>query len=134
LPYVFIGFGGITYDLKQTIAPPLSFIERGPSRSNAVDTIIVVSDGRQFLLTTNALSTETTFAINFAMGTDFRIPLGRGGVGVRLEIADHLAASPLELRVEELSPFSTLPSDNVVHFRRVHHLSASAGLVVQIGR
>jgi hypothetical protein len=134
-PYGFIGFGGITYNLKQPIAPPLSFIERGPSGSNAASgTIIVASDGRQFLLTTNALSTETTFAFNVGIGTDFRIPLGGGGVGVRLEIADHVAASPLAFRVEELSSFRTLPSDSGIRFRLVHHLSASAGLVVQIGR
>jgi hypothetical protein len=134
-PYGFIGFGGITYKLKQPIAPPLSFIERGPSGADAPNrTIIVVGDGRQFLLTTNALSTETTFAVNVGIGTDFRIPVGGGGIGVRLEVADHLAASPLALRVEELSPFRASPSDNGVRFRRVHHLSASAGLVVQIGR
>ena len=68
------------------------------------------------------------------MGTDFRIPLGRGGVGLRVEISDHLSASPLGLRIEELSPVGTLRSDTGVRFRLVHHLSATAGLVVQIGR
>jgi hypothetical protein len=88
--------GGITYNLKKTIAPPLTFIERGSSRPDAArNTIIVVSDGRQFLLTTNASSTETVFAANVGVGTDFRIPLRRAGVGVRLEIADHIAVSPL---------------------------------------
>jgi hypothetical protein len=134
-PYGFVGLGGITYDLDKTIAPSLAFVERGPSRPGAAgDTIVIVSDGRQFLLTTNALSTETVFAVNFGLGADFRIPLGKGGVGLRLEVADRLAPSPLALRVEQLSSFGTLPSDTGVRYRFVHHLSATAGLVLQIGR
>ena len=134
-PYAFVGVGGITYNLNQTIAPPLAFIERGPSRPVAAgNTTIVVSDNRQFLLTTNALSTETVFAFNVGLGTDFRIPLRGGGVALRVEIADHLAPSPLALRVEELAPFGGVLSDTGVRYRLVHHLSATAGLVVQIGR
>jgi len=132
-PYGFIGFGGITYNLKQTVPPPLTFVQLGPSVPAANRTIIV-SDGRQFLLTTNALSTETVFAVNAGLGTDFRIPMRKGGVSLRLEIADHVAASPLAFRVEELSPFGAGVSDTGVRYRLVHHLSATAGLVVQIGR
>jgi hypothetical protein len=132
-PYGFVGLGGITYKLKRTIAPPLAFIERGPSRPNTTDTIIVVSDGRQFLLTTNALSTETVLAFNVGIGTDFRIPLGRAGIALHLELADHLGSSPLALRVEQLSSFGGV-SDTGVRYRLVHHFSATAGLVVQIGR
>jgi hypothetical protein len=134
-PYGFIGFGGITYNLKKAITPPLTFIEQGPSRPDANgNTVIVLSDGRQFLVTTNALSTDTVFAVNVGLGADFRIPLRRAGVGLRLEVADHIAASPLALRVEELSPFGALPSDTGIRSRLVHHLSATAGLVVQFGR
>jgi hypothetical protein len=134
-PYGFFGLGGITYDLKTTIAPPLTFVEHDASRPDATNTtIIVVNDGRQVLLTTNALSTETVFAANIGLGVDFRIPRKRGGVGIRVEIADHLAGSPLALRVEELSPFGLARSDTGVRYRLVHHLSATVGLVVQIGR
>jgi len=132
-PYGFFGVGGITYNLKQTIAPPLTFLERAPSTSPG-NTIIVASDGRQFLLTTNALSMETALAFNVGLGTDFRIPLKGGSVAVRLEVADHVAASPLAFRIEELSPFGAVPSDSGARYRLVHHLSATAGLVVQIGR
>jgi hypothetical protein len=131
-PYGFVGLGGITYKLKQTVAPPLTFIARGPSGS--ADRTIIVSDDRQFLLTTNALRTETVFAVNLGVGTDFRIPMRKGAVALRLEIADHLAASPLAFRVEDLSPFGAIPADTGSRHRLVHHLSASAGLVVQIGR
>jgi hypothetical protein len=134
-PYGFVGLGGITYKLKQTVAPPLTFIERGPSGSGAgAGTTIIVSDGRQFLLTTNALDTETVFAVNVGLGTDFRIPMRKGAVALRLEIADHVAPSPLSFRVEALSPFGALSSDTGSRYRLVHHLTASAGLLVQIGR
>ena len=132
-PYGFFGVGGITYNLKQTIAPPLTFLERDPS-ARAGNAIIVASDGRQFLLTTNALSTETVLAFNVGLGTDFRVPLKVGSVALRLEVADHLAASPLAFRIEELSRFEAVPSDTGARYRLVHHLSATAGLVVQIGR
>ena len=39
-PYGFFGVGGITYDLKQAIAPPLAFLEHPPSAPPA-NTIIV---------------------------------------------------------------------------------------------
>jgi len=132
-PYGFFGVGGITYDLKQAIAPPLAFLEHPPSAPPA-DTIIVTDNGHQFLLTTNTLSTETVFAFNLGLGTDFRIPLKSGGVALRLEVADHIAGSPLAFRVEELSSFGTVPIDTGSRYRLVHHLSATAGVVVQIGR
>ena len=134
-PYGFVGVGGITYNLKKAVAPPVTFIDHAPSRPDtAGTTVIVLSDGRQFIITTNALSTETVFALNVGLGADFRIPLRRAGIGLRLEVADHLAASPLAFRVEELSAFGTSPSDTGIRSRLVHHLSATAGLVVQIGR
>jgi hypothetical protein len=132
-PYGFVGFGGITYNLKQTIAPPLTFVGVPGQPTVGSTTTIIVSDGRQLLLTTNALSTETVLAVNLGVGTDFRIPMRKGGVALCLEVADHVAASPLAFRVEALAPFGS-GSDTGIRSRLVHHLSATAGLVVQIGR
>lgn len=133
-PYGFFGFGGITYNLKGTIVPPLTFVERTPTRPDARSTIIVAGDGRQFLLSVDQLRLETVFAVTFGLGTDFRIPLGRGGVGLRLEVSDRVAPSPLGLRVQEFSPIGAFAPDAGVRFGVVHHLNATAGLVVQIGR
>lgn len=134
-PYGFVGVGGITYRLKNTISPPLTFVEHGPTLVDRRGNTIVIADaGRQFLLAVDGLSTETVFAINVGAGTDFRVPLGPGGVALRLEISDHVAPSPLGLRIRELSPAGTFASDASVGFRAVHHLSATAGFVVQIGR
>jgi hypothetical protein len=135
-PYGFFGLGAITYDLDRTVSPPLlTFIERSPpARDSRSDLIIADRDGRQFLLAVDELGLETVFAFNFGVGTDFRIPLGAGGLGVRLELSDHISASPLGLRIHDLSRFGVPASDSSVHFARVHHLRASAGLVVQLGR
>jgi hypothetical protein len=133
-PYGFVGLGGITYDLKRPVSPPLTFITRSPTLDSRGNPIIITDDGRQLLLSLDELGTEPVFAVNFGLGTDFRVPLGPGGVGLRLEVSDHVASSPLGLRVRELSPFGGLVSDAGVGFGLVHHLSATAGLVVQIGR
>jgi hypothetical protein len=135
-PYAFFGFGGITYDLERTITPPLlTFIERGPIRSPGREDIVIVEDsGRQFLLAVDELGLETVFAFNFGVGTDLRIPFGPAGVGVRLEVSDHIAPSPLNLQIHELSSFGVPPSRTAVRFGAVHHLRAAVGLVLQVGR
>ena len=133
-PYGFFGIGGITYNLKGTVVPPLTFIEGAPARPDPRSTIIVAGDGRQFLLAVDQLGTETVFAFTFGLGTDFRIPLGRGGVGVRLEASDRVAPSPLGLSIREFSPAGAFAPDAGVRFGFVHHLNVTAGIVVQIGR
>jgi hypothetical protein len=133
-PYGFFGFGGITYNPKRTITPPLTFIEHSGTALPPDSTIIIRDSGRQFLLAIDELGVETEFAFNFGIGTDFRLPLGPGGIGLRLEISDHLAQSPLGLRIRELSPFGGLGADDSVRFGIVHHLSATGGLVIHIGR
>ena len=133
LPYAFVGFGGITYDLSRPVSPPLlTFIERAPV--GRPDVVIAEDDGRQFLLAVDELSLETVLAVNFGVGTDFRVPMGRGSVGVRLEISDHVARSPVTVRIREFGRFGGLASDSAVRFGYVHHLRATAGLVVQLGR
>lgn len=135
LPYGFFGLGGITYDLARRVSPPLlTFIERGRSRPGGADDIVIFDDGREFLLAVDELGVETVFAVNIGVGTDFRIPLGPAGVGVRLEISDHIAQSPVGLRVAELRRSGTLASDTGVRFSLVHHVSATVGLVLQVGR
>lgn len=135
-PYGFFGVGGITYDLARRITPPLfAFIERSRTRPDGTRDIVVVDDdGSQFLLALDTLGLETVFAFNFGVGTDFRIPVGGGALGVRLEVSDHIAASPVGLRISELRRSGQLASDAGAAFGPVHHLRAAVGLVVQVGR
>jgi hypothetical protein len=135
-PYGFFGFGGITYDLARRVTPPLlTFIDRPRTfPEGSPDLIVVEENSQEFLLAIDELGLETVFAFNFGIGTDFRIPLGPGGVGVRLELSDHVAASPVGLRVSSLRRSGLLATDAGVDFGPVHHLRAAVGLVVQLGR
>lgn len=135
LPYAFFGFGGITYDLDRTLPPPLlTFIEREGGRQESGSLIIVEDDGREFLLSVDELGLESVFAFNFGAGADLRIPIGGAGVGLRLEVSDHVARSPVGIRIRELGPSGGLTSDSAVHFGVVHHPRVTAALVLQIGR
>lgn len=136
LPYVFLGLGGITYNLDRTISPPLlTFIERGRSVSTTPGSITIVDDtGREILLAIDELGTESVLSFNFGAGTDLRLPFGGGALGLRLEVSDHIASSPLEVRIRELDGAGGLARDDAVRFGTVHHLRAAAGLVLQIGR
>ena len=134
-PYVFVGLGGITYNLSQTVSPPLlSFVERPPAGGGAQDRLIIEDAGRQFVVAVDELGLETVFALNFGVGTDFRIPVGAGGVGLRLELTDHVAPSPLRLRIRELGTSGGLNTADAVDFGVVHHLRLAAGVVLQFGR
>jgi hypothetical protein len=136
-PYAFVGVGGITYDMARPVRPPLlTFIERSVSRPfNGNGDIVIVGDlGEQFVLAVDELNLETVLALSFGVGSDFRIPLGRGGIGLRLEVSDHLAESPVGLRIRELTPAGGLTSESAVRFGGVHHLRATASVVVQFGK
>jgi hypothetical protein len=134
-PYVFLGFGGITYDLDRTITPPLlTFIERGRTQTRTGGIVITDDDGREFLVAIDELGLETVFALNFGVGADFRIPAGGGAIGIRLELSDHVAPTPLDIRFRELGGRGSIVGDDPIDFGRVHHLRAAAGLVIQIGK
>lgn len=135
-PYVFLGAGGITYNLDRTISPPLlTFIQRSGAINPSTDSLIVIEDdGREFLLAIDELGLETVFSGSFGVGTDLRIPMGGAGVGLRLELGDNVARSPLKVRVRELGAVGGLTNDSTVTFGLVHHLRASVGLVIQIGK
>lgn len=132
-PYAFFGFGGMTYDLDRAVTPSLlTFIER--SRTGVPGIIIVKDEPREFLLGVDDLQTESVFAVSVGIGTDLRVPLGAGGVGLRLEVSDQIARSPVGLRIGELRRSGPLAADTGVNFGPVHHFRATAGLVLHIGR
>lgn len=135
-PYASFGFGGITYDLAQSVGPPLlTFIEGGRGLATTVDELVVVNQrSREFLLAVNEPSQDTVFAVNVAVGTDVRLPIGPGGVGLRLELSDHVASSPVGLWIGELRRANLLASDTGVGSKLVHHLRAAAAFVVYLRR
>ena len=128
-PYVFVGMGAVTYNLEHGVGPPLSVIERRPPSGST----LIVSEPSQSLIVIEELGLETKFTWNFGVGTDFRIPVPGGSVGVRLEVSDHVHPSPVEIEIanlEGVAPVRDVDTD----FGWVHNLRAAAGLVVQFGR
>lgn len=134
-PYVFLGFGGATYDLERSISPPLlNFIEQVPDRPADERLIIVAEDGRQFLVAVNQLGLETRPAFHFGFATDFRIPMGPGGVGLRLEVSDYVTTSPVGLQIAEVRAGGAALHREQVQFGPVHNVRASVGVVLHFGR
>ena len=130
-PYVFVGVGGVTYDLERSVGPPLTFVERRPPVTNGV--IVARSDPDPLLIAVDELGIESRFALNLGVGSDFRVPVGGGSIGVRLELSDHIHRSPVDIRIENLDGFRPAPGSRI-DFGYVHNLRAAAGLVVQFGR
>ena len=136
-PYGFIGIGGVTYDIKQPVRPPLlTFIEGGrtPPFTQNGDIVIVGDFGEEFILAIDELNLETVLAFSFGVGADFRIPLGKGGIGLRVEASDQIAESPVGLRIRELPNDGGLTSVDTIRFGTVHHLQAVASFVIQFGK
>lgn len=133
-PYVFLGFGGVTYDLERTVGPPLTFIERSPPRPPDGRNTFSRDDPDSILIAIDELSLETKFALNLGVGTDVRIPLGPASVGVRLEVSDHIHPSPIDIVVVQLDRFGAGRGDTRLDSGFVHNLRAAAGLVLQFGR
>jgi hypothetical protein len=132
-PYGFGGIGGITYDLARRVSPPLlTFIQDAPRAGGRGD-VIIADSGHQFLLAIDELDTETVFAVNFGVGADFRVPLGPAGIGLRLELSDHIASSPVGLQVAQLQRIGTIGTTGL-QFGLVHHFRFEAGFVIQFGR
>ena len=128
-PYVFAGFGGITYDLDRTVGPPLTFIESPPLGDGPV----VGRSPRSVLISVEELGLETQLAYHVGVGTDFRIPLGPTGLGVRFELSDHIHDSPLDLEVTAIDALLG-PESTRLEFDLVHNLRASVGVVLLFGR
>jgi len=129
-PYAFVGVGGVTYDIKQSIGPPLTmFIERKPPATPQVT--VTKEQSQPILIAIDELGLETKFALTFGIGTDLRVPLGVAGVGLRLELSDSIHESPLNIDLAEFDG----RSNDVIHAndRLVHNLRASAGLVLHFG-
>lgn len=136
-PYLVIGAGGVTYNLDQ----PLSTVLPGPIESTDPVVIgngnqtVVITDPSTFLFSMDEVSLATKFALNLGIGTDLRIPIGPGGIGLRLELSDNISQSPLTLRVARIDGgFFSGRIDEIEFDRRsVHNWRLSAGLLFEFG-
>lgn len=144
-PYVLGSVGVVIYDVDSSIRNLLpTFVSLGgrPGRVHLdpeTNVIIIVDDADPFLVSVDEPGLETQFAGVLGFGTDFRIPLREGALGLRLEIADHITRSPLNVKfltpVDDHDHRYDLDDDGVadaeIDFGLVHNLRFSAGLVFE---
>jgi hypothetical protein len=142
-PYLFFGAGAVVYSVGEGIRNLLpTFVALGGTPGlvkfdSTTKEIIIVDE--PFLVEVPETGLQTQFAGTFGFGTDLRIPVGRGGFGLRLEAADHITKSPLHVR------FAAVPEEEEFFLRRrgdgaeevdfdfglVHNLRFTAGLVFE---
>ena len=132
-PYAFFGLGAVTYNLDQSVGPPLTFIEHRGNRTD-IDKVISIDDPDTLLISVDELGIETNFAVTLGIGTDFRIPAGPASIGVRFELSDNIHGSPLDLNIANLDVPGIAGRDTHLGFGWVHNLRAAVGLVLQFGR
>lgn len=138
-PYLVVGAGGVTYDLERPLSTllPTPITSTGPAQIGSGSTRLhVPDDPLTFLIASDEVGLETKFALNLGVGTDFRIPVGPGGVSLRLELADMISQSPVALRVVHVdgTPFRARSLDEVeFNGRTVHNWRLSAGIAFEFG-
>lgn len=136
-PYLIVGAGGVTYDLEHPLSTvlPGPFTSTGPVRVGGGGTTVLLNDPATYLIAVDEVSLETRFALNLGIGTDFRIPVGPGGLGLRLELSDQISQSPVSLNVVRLDRgigFHSRGFDEVAfNGRTVHNWRLSAGLMFE---
>jgi hypothetical protein len=81
---------------------------------------------------------ESRFSVALGLGTDLRLPVGPGGLSLRLEVADYISQSPLGVRLSRLSTGSLLDRGNGIDqidlgVGAVHNLRGQIGLAIEFG-
>jgi hypothetical protein len=138
-PYLLVGIGGVTYDPDGESLPfiPGSF-ETVIQPTDAPNTVVVSRGETMLLVSTSELGLEHVFGATIGLGMDLRIPVGAGGLGVRLELADHITSSPFSVRVARLDAggrrYAGAEGDDIV-FRKngIHNLRFTAGVSLELG-
>lgn len=136
-PYLMIGWGGVGYDPDVEIAQLLpQFLDVPRQEVEGDGTVrVVIDDTDAFLISMDEVGFRTQQAWILGVGSDLTIPLGNGGVGLRVELTSHTTASPLRLRILPLDDRRRFggPDDfRVLDFGTVHNLRLNAGLVLGV--
>ena len=134
-PYFLVGFGGVTYDPAESVPAFLAGQVVRPAAG--LETVVTGSPG-QYTFAVDQAGLETRFAVALGLGTDLRIPVGSGGVSLRLEVADYISQSPLGVRLSRLTSGSFLGSGNPIEqidlgVGAVHNVRGQIGLAIEFG-
>ena len=133
-PYLLVGGSGMTFDPDRPVPGP-GLLEGETTPPTTGGPIVVVDGPTNLVLTVDRLGLDTRFAIDLGGGLDLRLPLGRHGLGVRLELVDQLTSSPVGVRIDRLGGGLVDGDVATVETRRplVHTLRATVGAILDIG-
>jgi len=133
-PYFLVGFGGVTFDPSENVP---SFLTGQLVRDDGVETVLTGAPG-QYAFTIDQAGLESRFSVALGLGTDLRLPVGPGGLSVRLEVADYISQSPLGVRLTRLNSGSLLDSNENLDqvdlgVGAVHNVRGQVGLAIEFG-
>ena len=135
-PYVTLGAGGVVYDPDVEIAGLLPQFVDAPRQEPVDDEHlrVIVDDTHAFMIGMDEVGLTTRWAWLAGIGTDLRIPLGDGGLGLRVELTSHTVRSPLRFRILPLDGDETPGADGFreLDFGSVHNLRLTAGVVADV--
>lgn len=105
-PYLLLGGGITVYDPDDGVrAITPGFVELGGRTGRIVfddDGDVVVVEEGPVLARINRPGFEVLPSLVAGIGTEFRLPLRAGGVGLRLEVSDNIGRSPLQVSLTRL--------------------------------
>jgi hypothetical protein len=135
-PYMLVGAGGIAYNPDANALPFLpGTFQTVVSPGNLPTGTVLISDGSsEFLISTDELGLENVFSLTFGLGMDLRVPLGIGGLGLRIEAVDQMSNSPFDVRVARVDGgFARRSGETLFKGGVIHNLRLSAGLALEFG-
>lgn len=137
-PYLVVGAGGVTYDAERGALPflPGTFETLAPPPDSPPGTVLISDGTTTFLIGTSELGLEHVFGLTIGAGMDLRMPVGIGGVGLRIELIDQITSSPFHVRVARLDGGRRAAFDRDDVFfdgRAIHNVRLMAGVFIELG-
>ena len=129
-PFLLIGGGAVVYAPKGGAAQLLpQFLDITGGTSSTIGTQVTVEfpGAGTVVADVRGIGMETMFSGVLGAGTDVRVPIGNGGVGLRLQAIDHITNSPMHVSI--LQGFTT-PQPATFNFGSIQNIRVSAGVVV----
>jgi len=128
-PFLLLGAGGVVYDPQGSAAqllPQFLAFPGGSATSDGREVTVNFPGAGQVVADVQGVGLETLFAGVVGAGTDVRVPIGNGGFGLRLQVADHIASSPMKVAVLEGNQLSPA----TLAFGSINNIRLTAGVVV----
>ncbi len=127
-PYLLLGAGGVVYDPQGSAAQLLpQFLEfpGGTAQSDGNEVVVSFPGAGQVVADVQGAGLQTVFSGVLGLGTDLRVPIGNGGIGLRIEASDHIAQSPMHVSlVQGTGRAATL------NFGSINNLRLTVGAVI----